>query len=68
MKQEIVLEIKNLNKSFLDENDQMEDILTDFNLQVKKMNFYVFLVLPVAEKLRFYAVLEDLKNTVVRYW
>ena len=36
MKQEIVLEIKNLNKSFLDENNQKEDILTDFNLQVKK--------------------------------
>ena len=43
MKQEIVLEIKNLNKSFLDENDQMEDILTDFNLQVKKNEFLCIL-------------------------
>lgn len=43
MKQEIVLEIKNLNKSFLDENNQKEDILTDFNLQVKKNEFLCIL-------------------------
>lgn len=43
MKQDIVLEIRNLHKSFEDENDQMEHILTDFNLQVKKNEFLCIL-------------------------
>lgn len=43
MNQEIVLDIKNLNKSFLDENNEKEDILLDFNLQVMKNEFLCIL-------------------------
>lgn len=43
IKKEIALEIKNLNKSFLDENKEAEDILTNFNLQVEKNEFLCIL-------------------------
>ena len=43
MNKEIALEIKNLNKSFLDENNEAEDILTNFNLQVEKNEFLCIL-------------------------
>ncbi|MBQ4531139.1 MAG: ABC transporter ATP-binding protein [Lachnospiraceae bacterium] len=43
MNKEIALEIKKLNKSFLDENNEAEDILTNFNLQVEKNEFLCIL-------------------------
>lgn len=43
MKKEIVLDIRNMNKSFFDENSEGEHILKNFNLQVEKNEFLCIL-------------------------
>ena len=61
IKKEIALEIKNLNKSFLDENKEAEDILTNFNLQVEK-NEFIYTVYMNGEK-----VLENVESGCPEY-